>query len=135
MANVIAVGKQNSGAYLQRRSLFFHGMPRFYLTTPPKSVTYVLNLLCYLCSEPAPAVESLECGRRNGGRRAESRAQNSASLRQTGGPSGVSERRWRFISSDTLSLSRRRVASPTRRSASMSRSLLSVSKSISWKRN
>src|SRR5436189_1976748 len=29
-------------------------MPRFYLTTPPKSVTYVLNLLCYLCSEPAP---------------------------------------------------------------------------------
>src|SRR5438477_13176296 len=35
-------------------SLFFHGMPRFYLTTPPKSVTYVLNLLCYLCSEPAP---------------------------------------------------------------------------------
>ena len=21
---------------------------------PPKSVTYVLNLLCYLCSEPAP---------------------------------------------------------------------------------
>src|SRR5438477_7702014 len=36
-------------------SLFFHGMPRFYLTTPPKSVTYVLNLLCYLCSEPAPS--------------------------------------------------------------------------------
>src|SRR5437763_16904219 len=34
-------------------SLFFHGMPRFYLTTPPKSVTYVLNLLCYLWSEPA----------------------------------------------------------------------------------
>src|SRR6266567_3582001 len=30
-------------------------MPRFYLTTPPKSVTYVLNLLCYLCSEPAPS--------------------------------------------------------------------------------
>src|SRR6184192_582592 len=29
-------------------------MPRFYLTTPPQSVTYVLNLLCYLCSEPAP---------------------------------------------------------------------------------
>src|SRR5437879_5795468 len=29
-------------------------MPRFYLTTPPKSVTDVLNLLCYLCSEPAP---------------------------------------------------------------------------------
>jgi len=28
----------------------------------------------------------------------------------TGGPSGVSERRWRFISSDTLSRSRRRVA-------------------------
>src|SRR2546430_16990598 len=23
-------------------------------TPPPKSVTYVLNLLCYLCSEPAP---------------------------------------------------------------------------------
>src|SRR5881227_1703320 len=37
-------------------SLFFHGMPRFYLTTPPKSVTYVLNLLCYLCSEPAPTL-------------------------------------------------------------------------------
>src|SRR5438067_13296447 len=36
-------------------SLFFHGMPRFYLTTPPKSATYVLNLLCYLCSEPAPS--------------------------------------------------------------------------------
>jgi hypothetical protein len=29
-------------------------MPRFYLITPPKSVTYVLNLLCYLCSESAP---------------------------------------------------------------------------------
>src|SRR5947207_5844467 len=29
-------------------------MPRFYLTTPPQSVSYVLNLLCYLCSEPAP---------------------------------------------------------------------------------
>src|SRR5882724_12994942 len=40
-------------------SLFFHGMPRFYLTTPPKSVTYVLNLLCYLCSEPAPPSPSL----------------------------------------------------------------------------
>src|SRR5439155_26827553 len=35
-------------------SLFFHGMPRFYLTTPPKSVTYVLNPLCILCPEPAP---------------------------------------------------------------------------------
>src|SRR5438094_10472470 len=39
---------------LFHRFTFFHGMPRFYLTTPPKSVTYVLNLLCYLCSEPAP---------------------------------------------------------------------------------
>src|SRR5438477_10899375 len=29
-------------------------MPRFYLTTPPQSVTYVLILFCYLCSEPAP---------------------------------------------------------------------------------
>jgi hypothetical protein len=29
-------------------------MPRFYLTTPPQSVTYVLNLLCILCPEPAP---------------------------------------------------------------------------------
>src|SRR6476659_872683 len=26
----------------------------FYLTTPPKSVTYVLNLLCIRCPEPAP---------------------------------------------------------------------------------
>src|SRR6266446_8448376 len=34
-------------------------MPRFYLTTPPKSVTYVLNLLCYLCSEPAPTSKPL----------------------------------------------------------------------------
>src|SRR6266566_3300658 len=32
------------------------------------------------------------------------------SLRQTGGPSGASERRWRFISSGTLSLSRKKVA-------------------------
>ena len=31
-------------------------MPRFYLTTPPQSVTYVLNLLCILCPEPAPAL-------------------------------------------------------------------------------
>jgi hypothetical protein len=29
-------------------------MPRFYLTTPLKSVTYVLNLLCIRCPEPAP---------------------------------------------------------------------------------
>ena len=35
-------------------------MPRFYLTTPPKSVTDVLNLLCYLCSEPAPSFEKRE---------------------------------------------------------------------------
>src|SRR5207249_1427792 len=35
-------------------------MPRFYLTTPPKSVTYVLNLLCYLCSEPAPYADAPE---------------------------------------------------------------------------
>jgi hypothetical protein len=27
----------------------------FYLTTPPKSVTYVLNLLCIRCPEPAPS--------------------------------------------------------------------------------
>src|SRR6266480_7077071 len=46
----------------------------------------------------------------------------------------LKSRRWRFISSGTLSLLRRRVASPTRRSASTSRNLLSVSKSISWKR-
>jgi len=38
----------------------------------------------------------------------------SASLRQTAGPSGVSEPRWKFISSGTLSLSRRRVASRMR---------------------
>ena len=59
----------------------------------------------------------------------------SASLRQTGRPSGVSERRWRFISSGTLSLSRKKVVSRMRRSASTYRNLLSVSKSISWKRN
>src|SRR5207248_4065960 len=59
----------------------------------------------------------------------------SARLRQTGGPSGVSERRWRFISSGILSLSRRKVASRMQRSANTSCNLLSVSKSISWKRN
>jgi hypothetical protein len=39
-------------------------MPRFYLNTPPKSVTYVLNLLCYLGSEPAPFGEDAEANTR-----------------------------------------------------------------------
>src|SRR5436189_68104 len=42
-------------------------MPRFYLTTPPKSVTYVLNLLCYLCSEPAPFLLRQICSPRSAG--------------------------------------------------------------------
>jgi len=36
-------------------------MPRFYLTTPLKSVTYVLNLLCIRCPEPAPGRQP-SCG-------------------------------------------------------------------------
>src|SRR6266513_2685990 len=59
----------------------------------------------------------------------------SASLRQTGRPSGVSDDDGDSSAPRTLSLSRRKVVSRMRRSASTYRNLLSVSKSISWKRN
>src|SRR6266566_9774137 len=40
-------------------SIFFHGISGHLLSLPcPCSVTYVLNLLFYLCSEPGPATKS-----------------------------------------------------------------------------
>src|SRR5260370_18479933 len=39
-------------------SLFFHGIYRlFYSGSAFSSVTYLLNLWCYLCPEPAPRLE------------------------------------------------------------------------------